>query len=167
MWEAGRTEVGVRGSSSEVTSAISSSSADCTHGGSERAARWRSRLSAAVELVPLEYASVCGVLEMLWLWLFRTVASLWSSRERPETTLTLEWGRCCEDCDEAVGGGMGEGSRRLLGLRNDRDSLGPLLGPVEPWSLFLRSAMGLLAIPRYPVWGVKGRGASSSHERVP
>lgn len=164
--------MGVRGSSSEVTSAISSSSADWTHGGRERTARWRSRLSAAVELVPLEDARVSGVLETLWLWLLRAAArSLWSSRSRPETALTLESGRCCDDCDEAVGGGMGEGSRRppelpgwveLLvwweaavlkaswGLR--KPSWGPLaalepLEALEPWSLFLRSAMGLLAIP--------------------
>ena len=137
-----------------------------------------------------------GVLDMLWLWLLRTAAlSLWSSRDMPDTTLILEWGRCCEDWEEAVGGGMGDGSRELfavipperpgcvelllwreavvvrasLGLSSERDSRGPLLatGPLEPWSLFLRSAVGLLAIPGGEVWGVKGRGAWLSHEAGP
>ena len=32
--------------------------------------------------------------------------------ELPETALTRDWGRWVEVRDEAVGGGMGEGSRR-------------------------------------------------------
>lgn len=148
MCEAGRTEVGVRGRSSEVTSATSSSSADWTHGGRERAARWRSRLSAAVELV-LEDASVRGVLETLWLWLFRTPAlSLWSSRETRETTLTREWGRCCEDCEEALGGGMGEGSSELewelAVLEPERPAWVELVVPVLRWeATVVRASLGL------------------------
>ena len=64
--------------------------------------------------VRFEDASVCGVLDTDWLWLFLTTPSLWLSRELPETALTLDPGRCWEVMEEAVGGGMGEGSRRLL-----------------------------------------------------
>jgi hypothetical protein len=85
-------------------------------------------LSAAVELVPLEDASVRGVLEMLWLWLLRAAAlSLCSSRDVPDTTLILEWGRCCEDCEEAVGGGMGDGSSELLVVAPERPGVVELL----------------------------------------
>jgi|TARA_R110002003_G_scaffold45_15_gene3585 hypothetical protein len=41
-------------------------------------------------------ASVCGVLETDWLWLLRTAASLWLSREALDTALTLDCGRCWE-----------------------------------------------------------------------
>jgi hypothetical protein len=107
-------------------------------------------LSAAVELV-LEEASVRGVLETLWLWLFRTpTLSLWSSRETPETTLTREWGRCCEDCEEALGGGMGEGSSELelalalAVLEPERPAWVELVVPVLRWeATVVRASLGL------------------------
>jgi hypothetical protein len=64
--------------------------------------------------VRLDDASVWGVLETDSRWVFRTTASLWLPREAPETALTRDCGRCCELADEAVGGGMGEGSSWLL-----------------------------------------------------
>lgn len=80
--------------------------------GSVRAARCLSLFSALK--VRLEDASVWGVLDTDWLWLFLKAPSLLLSREFPETALTLDCGRCCEFTELAVGGGMGEGSRRLL-----------------------------------------------------
>ena len=88
-----------------------------------------------------------GVLETLWLWLFRTPAfSLWSSREMPETTLTREWGRCCEDCEEALGGGMGEGSSELelAVLEPERPAWVELVVPVLRWeATVVRASLGL------------------------
>jgi hypothetical protein len=126
--------------------------------GSVLAARCLSLFSAL--RVRLDDASVCGVLETDWLWLFLTAPSLWLLRELPDTALMRDCGRCCELTDEAVGGGMGEGSRPVLlvlekegcvwelpwaesGLR--KGALVLVLVPV-PLSLLLRSAMDLLVI---------------------
>lgn len=109
--------------------------------------------------VRLDDASVCGVLDTDWLWLFLTAPSPWLARELPDTALTLDCGRWCEFTEEAVGGGMGEGSSWLLlelekdgwvwvlpwadpGLR--KGALGVLLLAVP--LLFLRSAVALLVI---------------------
>lgn len=61
--------------------------------------------------VRLDEASVWGVLDTDWLWLFLAAPSLWLwlLRELPDTALTLDCGRWCEFSDEAVGGGTGEG----------------------------------------------------------
>lgn len=122
--------------------------------GSVLAARFLSLLSAL--RVRFEDASVCGVLDTDWLWLLRTAPSLWLSREFPETALTRDCGRCWEVMDEAVGGGMGEGSRRLLlllvleneGCVCELADSGLRKGAVAvvPLSLFLRSPTGLLVI---------------------
>lgn len=97
------------------------------------------------------------MLDTDWLWLLRTAPSLWLPREFPDTALTLDCGRLCELAEEAVGGGIGEGSSWLL-LVLEKDGCvwvlpwadpglkkGALFDEV-PWSLFLRSAMDLLVI---------------------
>jgi hypothetical protein len=114
--------------------------------------------------VRLEDASVWGVLETDWLWLLRGPPSLWLFREFLDTALTLDCGRCWEVTDEAVGGGSSEGSRPALlvlekegcewalpwadsGLRKGAAMVLVLvLVLVLPWSLRLRSAMGLLVM---------------------
>jgi hypothetical protein len=127
--------------------------------GSVRALRCLSLFSALALRVRLDDASVWGVLDTDWLWLFLAALSLWLwlLRELPETALTLDCGRLCELADEAVGGGMGEGKSWLLwvlekdgcvwvlpwaasGLRK-----GWVLGWL-PLSLFLRSATDLLVM---------------------
>jgi hypothetical protein len=82
--------------------------------GRVRAARCLSLFSAL--RVRLDDASVWGVLETDWLWLLRATPSLWLPREAADTALTRDCGRCCECDDEAVGGGMGEGSSWLLAV---------------------------------------------------
>jgi hypothetical protein len=93
-------------------------------------------------------------------------------REFPETALTLDCGRLCELTDEAVGGGMGEGSSWPLlvllkegcvwvlpwadsGLRK-----GAALDVLVALSLFLRSAMDLLVIAE-PCEGPPRRSSGS------
>jgi hypothetical protein len=121
--------------------------------GSVLAARCLSLFSAA--RVRFDDASVWGVLDTLWLWLFRTGPSLWLSREFLETALTLDCGRCCDFTDEAVGGGMGEGSRRLLLVLEKEGCVCELPwadsglrkgAGMVPLSLLLRSALNLVVI---------------------
>jgi hypothetical protein len=122
--------------------------------------------------VRLDDASVWGVLDTDWLWLFLTVPSLWLVRELPETALTRDCGRLCELTEEAVGGGMGEGSSwPLLVLEKEgcvwvlpwADSglrKGAVLLLAVPLSLFLRSAMDLLVIAE-PCEGLPRRSSAS------
>jgi hypothetical protein len=140
--------------------------------GSVLAARCLSLLSAPALRVRLDDASVCGVLETDWLWLFLTaVASPSLVRDSPETALlTLDCGRC-EFTEEAVGGGMGEGSRRswVVGVKVWVPELpwadsglrkgGAVLAP---WSLLLRSAMGLLVMSSAGEGPPRRSGGSSS-----
>ena len=162
--------MGVRGRRKAVASmpSSSSSSADWTQGGSERAARCLSLFSALVVVLRCEDASVRGVLDMECEWLFLLGGPSWPSLvvacesfEPPDWALTLDWGRCSDEVrDEAVGGGMGEGSSLLA---EDEVSVGdccswasgrsrwseavPLaLALPCPCSLVLRSPMGLLVI---------------------
>jgi hypothetical protein len=81
--------------------------------GSDRADRCCLSLFSALS-VRFDEASVCGLLETDWLWLFLAAGPSPSLlREFLDTALTLDCGRCWEVTDEAVGGGMGEGSSRL------------------------------------------------------
>jgi hypothetical protein len=80
--------------------------------GSVLAARCLSLLSAL--RVRLDDASVWGVLDTDWLWLFLTAPSPWLPRDVADTALMRDWGRWCEFAEEAVGGGMGEGRSWLL-----------------------------------------------------
>lgn len=132
--------------------------------GSDRADR--SALLFSGLRVRFDDASVCGVLETDWLWLFLAAgASLSLLREFPDTALTLDCGRCWEVTEEAVGGGRGEGNRRLplfefrvevwvealpwadCGLRKGA-------WVVLPLSLLLRSTMGLPVISGASVRGL-------------
>jgi hypothetical protein len=93
--------------------------------------------------------------------------SLWLARELPDTALTLDCGRWCEFTEEAVGGGMGEGSSWLpllvlLELENEacvwvlpwaesglrKGALGAVLLAVPLLLLFLRSAALLVIAGR-------------------
>jgi hypothetical protein len=87
----------------------------CTQGG--RVLTFRGAVRALAEGVLPEEARVWGFEDIEWLWLCLTAVPLvWSSRERswlPEEAERPDWGRCELD-EEAVGGGMGDGSRRVV-----------------------------------------------------